>query len=224
MEEIEVDNEKTEKEIMEKIKIIANSIHPSISVKVDYPSNQPNKRLPILDTEMWIEKVCVNGELKHQILYSYYEKEMSSKYLVHKNSALSNQSKMNILVNDLVRVMKNTSLQVNDEERQRNIQYYINKIQFSGYSQQERIHVYKKAKKLFDEKIKNCKVYPHKDKLTKIKELTREKLHQKKKWYSNGKYRSVFYVDATPNNNLARKCQQVLNKCEVPIKVVEKTG
>ena len=39
MEEIEVDNEKTEKEIMEKIKIIANSIHPSISVKVDYPSN-----------------------------------------------------------------------------------------------------------------------------------------------------------------------------------------
>ena len=57
-----------------------------------------------------------------------------------------------------------------------------------------------------------------------MKELTREKLHQKKTWYSNGKYKSVFYVDTTPNSNLAKKCQQVLDKCEVPIKVLEKTG
>ena len=118
-EEKEIDNGKKEKEkeIMEKIKVIAHSIHESISVEVDYPSNHPNKRLPILDTEMWIEEIDVNGTPKHQILYSYYEKEMSSKYLIHKRSALSNQSKINILTNDLVRVMKNTSLQVKDEER-----------------------------------------------------------------------------------------------------------
>ena len=41
---------------------------------------------------------------------------MSSKYLIHKKSALSNQSKINILINDLVRVMKNTSLKVGDDE------------------------------------------------------------------------------------------------------------
>ena len=43
-------------------------------------------------------------------------------------------------------------------------------------------------------------------------------------WYSNGKYKSVFYVDTTPNNYLAKQCQQILDKCEVPIKVMEKTG
>ena len=42
-------------------------------------------------------------------------------------------------------------------------------------------------------------------------------------WYSNGKYKSIFYIDTTPNSNLAKKCQQVLDKCEVPIKVLEKT-
>ena len=87
IDESEVDKEAKERRIMERIKLIANSIHKSISVKVDYPSNHPNKRLPILDTEMWIEKIEVNGVMKHQILYSYYEKEMSSKYLIHKTSA-----------------------------------------------------------------------------------------------------------------------------------------
>ena len=78
-------------------------------------------------TQMWIAEVEVNGTMKHQILYSYYEKEMSSKYLVHKYSAMSDQSKTNILVNDLTRVMKNTPLRVNGEQKQKqwNIQHFI---------------------------------------------------------------------------------------------------
>ena len=224
IEEHENENEAREKDIMEKVRDIANSIHKSISVKVDYPSNHTNKRLPILDTEMWIEEIGVNGTMRHQILYSYYEKDMSSKYLIHKNSALSNQSKINILVNDLVRVMKNTSLRVNGEEKRTNIQHYMNKMQFSGYEKDERIKVYKRAKKIFEGRIEKSEVYPHKNKFSKIKEQTREKLQQKKAWYAKRKYKSVFYVDTTPNNHLAKQCQQILDKCEVPIKVMEKTG
>ena len=213
-----------EKEIMENIKIVGNSIHPSISVKVDYPSNHLNKRLPILDTEMWIEEVVINDTIKHQVLYSYYEKEMCSKYLIHKNSALSNKSKINIVTNDLVRVMKNTSFHVKSEERLDKIQYFINKMQFSGYGKRDRIHVYNKAKKIFNERTGNCNIYPHKDKLKKIKDLTREKIHMKQKWFSKGKYKSLFYVNATPNSNLAKSCQKILYRCGVPIRVMEKSG
>ena len=42
--------------------------------------------------------------------------------------------------------------------------------------------------------------------------------------YIKGKYKSVFYVDATTNSYLTRQCQQVLNQYEVPIKVMEMTG
>ena len=94
---------------------------------------------------------------------------MSSKYLIHKNSALSNQSKINILVNDLVRVRKYTTLRVDDDEKQRNIQPFMNKMQFSGYEKGERIKVYRKAKRIFEE-VSASKMYPHKDKFTKIKE------------------------------------------------------
>ena len=217
-------DKEAEKIIMQKIKSIANSIHDSIVVKVDHPTLHMNNRLPILDTEMWIDEVDINGTRKHQILYSYYEKEMSSKYLIHNNSAISRNSKISILINELLRVMRNTSLMIHQEEKNRNIQHFINKMQLSGYNQEDRVSVYRKAKKIFAEKVNGAKVYPHKDKFSRQKEQTREKLHQKKTWFAKGKYKSVFYVDATPNSHLAKQCQKALNKCDVPIKVMEKTG
>ena len=45
--------------------------------------------MPILDTKMWLEEVEARGVMKHQILNSYYEKEISSKYVLHKESAIS---------------------------------------------------------------------------------------------------------------------------------------
>ena len=218
-------NEEAEKIIMGSVKRIANSIHDSIVVKVDFPSLHTNHRLPILDTDMWIQEVEVNGVKKHQILYSYYEKEMASKYLIHSNSALPQKSKMNILVNELLRVMRTTSLRVDETQKIKNVQHFINKMQFSGYDQEDKVHVYKKAKKTFTEDVNDSQVYPHKDKDTRQKENTREKIHQKKTWFSKqGKYKSVFYVDATPNSLLAEKCQKILNKYDVRIKVMEKPG
>ena len=103
-------NEEAEEQTMERIKTITNSKHESIQVKVDYPSNHKDKGTPILDTKMWLEEVEVRGVMKHQILYSYYEKAMSSIPVLHKESAISRGSKINILVNELLRVRKSTSL------------------------------------------------------------------------------------------------------------------
>ena len=73
------------------------------------------------------------------------------------NSALSNQSKINILVNDLVRVMKNISLRVDDDEKGRNIQHFMNKMQFSGYEKDQCIKVYHKAKESSKRKLAHLK-------------------------------------------------------------------
>ena len=120
--------------------------------------------------------------------------------------------------------MKNTSLKVGDDERKSNIQHFMNKMQFSGYEKDERIKVYQKAKRCFEENLRTSEIYPHKDKFLRIKEQTRKKIYQKKLWYAQGKYKSVFYIDTTTNSYLARQCQQVLDQYEVPIKVMEKTG
>ena len=136
-------------------------------------------------------------------LYSYYEKEMSSKFVLHKESAISRGSKINILVNELLKVMRNTSLRVQQQEKDKHVQHFLNKMQLSGYDQEDRVQVYKKAKRIFEEKIRGKNVYPHVDKITRMKECTREKVQKKKRWFKQGKYKSVFYVDAIPLGSLA---------------------
>ena len=119
------ESENKEKETMNKIKEIGNTIHPTIQIKVDYPSNNENNRLPVLDTEQWIETVTINGIEKPQILHSHYMKPMSNKYVVHKESAMSQKSKINILTADLIRIMRNISELCKPEEREIKIQHYI---------------------------------------------------------------------------------------------------
>ena len=38
------------------IQKIANELHPSIIVTIDFPTNHVNKRMPVLDLELWIER------------------------------------------------------------------------------------------------------------------------------------------------------------------------
>ena len=76
-------------------------------------------------------------------------KKIASQNVINKKSALSMQAKISILVADLVRVMRNVSEQCNREERSRHIQHFIQRIQFSGYTQEDKVLVYKKARKLF---------------------------------------------------------------------------
>ena len=102
-------DESKDKATMTKIQEIANSIHESIKVTIDYPSNHANGRMPVLDLEQWIEPVKCGITTKSQILHSHYMKPIASKHVISKTSALSEETKMNILVADLVRIMRNVS-------------------------------------------------------------------------------------------------------------------
>ena len=112
---------------------IANSIHPCIRVSVDFPSNHQTGRMPILDTEQWIENVEVGNFIKPQICHSHYSKPMASKYVTLQYSAMSCQNKISIFIADLVRIMRNVSVQRTREERSKKVQEYLLRLQHSGY-------------------------------------------------------------------------------------------
>ena len=140
------------------IKNIANKIQKSIQVAIDYRSNHMNGRMLVLDLEQWIEEVEVEGNSKYQILHSHYMKNIASQNLVNRESALSMQTKISILVSDLERVMGNVSVQRNGEERSKHVQHFMHRMQFSGYSQEDKVLVYKKAKREFDNIIERDRV------------------------------------------------------------------
>ena len=92
-----------------RLKEIANSIHPSIRVTIDCPSLHEDGRLPVLDLAQWIEERDIDGRQVNQIMHSHYMKPMANRFVIRKDSAQSIKAKTNILVSDLVRIMRNVS-------------------------------------------------------------------------------------------------------------------
>ena len=217
-----------EERTMTYIQDIANSIHPSIRVTIDYPTKHANGRLPVLDLEQWIEEIDVNDIKKPQILHSHYMKPMSNKGVIHRNSALTMRTKMNILVADLVRVMRNVSPLCKESERTVHVQHFINRMQYSGYDQKERTDVYMKALTNFEkikEKARVGEIPMYRSKFWMQKEREKAKDEKRENWYKKGGYETVLFVDATPNGTLSSNCRNILKKAGLScVRVIERSG
>ena len=219
---------KDDERTMKKLQTLGNSIHPSVQLTVDFPSANENERMPVLDTEQWMEEVEVNGTKKQQILHSHYSKPISSKYVVHRSSALPIRSKMNILVSDLVRVMKNISIRCTPEERKGKVQEFIDRMQYSGYTKSEKARVYQKAKQRYEKMVEdsdNGLVPLYRNKNWKRAERRIQKERKRTAWFrSDGCSDAVFFVEATPDGKLAEDCQRTFKEAGLNVKVVEKSG
>ena len=212
---------------MEAVKILGNSISPDIRIKMDFPSNNDNGRLPVLDTEIWMEDCEVNRTVKRIIMYSFYEKPMSNIYVVLKRSAMAMFTKINILVNDLFRVMRNVSRLCTDSERISKISSYMSRLEISGYSWRDRVVIFSKAKCKYDKIKQNAErgISPmYRGKFYEKKERMRKKAEKSKTWFGKKVEVSTFFVEATPSSELKKQCQQIIDEVKLPVKILEKSG
>ena len=79
------DTERTARIIAE----IANTIEEGIQVTVDWPENNDDSRMPVLDLKVWIDK---SQEIP-RISYSFYKKKVASKFTTMKRSAVAESVK-----------------------------------------------------------------------------------------------------------------------------------
>ena len=226
-ETVDTQEQEPDERTMKKLQEIGNGIHPSIQVTVDYPSNNANGRMPVLDTEHWIDDVQVNNEIKCQVLHSHYSKPMANAFVTHKSSAMASRSKENILIADLTRVMRNISTACTEQERREKVQHYMARMQYSGYCMEERIKVYRAAKNRYDQMVKKDiegtePLYRNKE--WNRNERVKEKERKKRTWFMKDGSEAVFFVDATPNSTLAEKCREEFRKAGLKVKVIEKSG
>ena len=102
---VELDKrEDSDKRTFEAIKEISSSISEMIQLTADYPSRHPNKRLPILDVEMWIER---DKEGYQQVRWSYFEKSMKNQFVIMKNSAFEDSKKRIVNTQEVIRRQRN---------------------------------------------------------------------------------------------------------------------
>ena len=220
-------DEPADKRTMLRVQEIANKIHSSIQVTIDYPSGHINRRMPVLDVEQWIQPVEINNKIKSQVLHSHYSKPMSSKHVINKSSALPMSSKLNILIADLIRIMRNVSEKCISDEREKHIQLFMHRMQYSGYNQADRIAVYNKARSKFTTMVqddKDGKAPLYRGKMYNQLAREKDKVNKRKNWYAKGGHETVMFVDSTPGSRLAKEFTQILDSCDLKIRVVERTG
>lgn len=75
--------------VMWLLRTVANSIYYSIEMKVDCPSRHKDRRMPILDLKVWIEKSDQGDQQRQQVvLHEFYYKELESRSKVNARSTL----------------------------------------------------------------------------------------------------------------------------------------
>ena len=106
-----------------------NAVNKSLKFTTESPEEFPRDRLPTLDFVLWL----VGGILYH----SYFEKEMKSQFTIMRRSAMSEQQKMSILSNELVRRLSNIHRDVLQEEIKEIIEHFITQLKNSGYERKQ---------------------------------------------------------------------------------------
>ena len=126
---------------MKVIMTMMNDIFKDIQVTYEIPEKQTDQKLPVLDFKCWVNhqepaKPCA-GKNKNEpasiLLYTHYEKPMSSKYTIMKTSAMGENSKIQSLANDTIRRMKNVTERLDQQERNNVVDDYARKLLQSGY-------------------------------------------------------------------------------------------
>ena len=102
---------------MQIVKEIGDSIHSSMRLDTDTPSQHEDQKLPILDLKVWIEKILRinkdennggrenNKEETYIVLHEFYSKEMSTKSVINVRSAMPMKMKRTVLTQEVLRVL-----------------------------------------------------------------------------------------------------------------------
>ena len=206
---------------MQVMQQVASYIHPSIRSTIDCPSRHADGKMPSLDVKLWLEEI----EHQKKIVYEHYEKEMSTKAVIHAKSALPMQMKRTVLTQEVLRILLHCSKHVRWETICSHINKFMKKMQFSGYSQPFRCTVVDSALnalKLIKEK-EALGIRPiNRPKEWRRVEREKEKVEKRKSWYKSGGFDSVLFVPATPQSRLKKLYQQEIMKSGFRMKVVEK--
>ena len=84
-----------------------------------------DRTLPTLDFRIWVEN--------NKVLYSFYQKPVANKCVIHKDSALGMNTKIASHTQNLIRRMKNTSEEVSMEKRLAVINEFDRQLTMSGW-------------------------------------------------------------------------------------------
>ena len=159
---------------------IANQVTVGIEMVADFPTNNHDSKMAILDTKVW---KCPDQGL---IMYKHYEKSVSNRDVLHAHSAQSATCKKNVHVQEVLRRMLNTSTSLNWEEYGAPVvSDYMLRMKNAQYDEVYRKNTLKHASRIYQKKLEESAtgIRPlYREKQWKRVEQKKEKKEKKKNW------------------------------------------
>ena len=208
---------------MKLLQTIANSIHPSIRMTIDYPSKHADGKVPVLSLKMWIAEV----DGKARLLHEHYEKPMATKMLIHAKSAVPMRVKRTVLTQEMLRILLHCSRYDTWDNVRGHLNNFTKKMQYSGYEQEIRYDITKSAINAYQIMMENeaNDIRPiNRPKNWHRMERIKQKETKRKEWYKQGGFDTVLFVPSTPKGKLKHMYENEIKKSGIRMKVVERTG
>ena len=223
-EEVAADEVREDDEVtMELLQTVGNSIHPSIQLKIDYPSRYEDKKMPTLDLKIWVKRVDGLSRIVHE----HYTKPMSTKAVLDSRSAMAWSTKRTVLTQEALRIMLNCSRELPWERTAAHLTHFSARMQYSGYEHSFRTEVIKSAlhayESLIDAERRGDRPL-YRPKTWKEREREQERHAKKLNWYKKGNMKSVMFIPYTPDSTLRKLYTEEVRRSQLPIKIVERAG
>ena len=206
------------------IKQIGDSIHTSIEVEIDVPSNYTDKKLHILDLKVWLARIRTEDGEELKILHQHYIKPMANKHVIREDAAMSSKNKRTILTQMCLRVLLNNSENQEMSDKKETVEFFMKRMQASGYKERFRYEVLKSALNAYQKIVDDQTRPKYRGKEDNTPRRRMERILKRKNWYRAGGYESVIFVPATPNSELAKRMKEEISSSNLKINVVERPG
>ena len=185
---------------------IANSIMPCVVMEADWPSKNTDGKMPILDMKVWTDK-------SGNILYQHYEKDVSSRTVLHEKSAHSGACKRGVHTQEVLRRLMNTSHRLRWRESTAPVlTEYMARMKAAGYKEKYRREILTHALGIYDRKWTEHKngIRPiFRPKSWKKKERKEAKKCKKLNWATGEGHIAPIFVPTTPGGELVKRMRKV---------------
>ena len=151
-EKIEAEKEiPAHKMTMRELRKMGNSISEMIQLEPDNtPTHHDNKKLPILDLNVWIERKYENDTTSEKVRHQFYRKPMANPLLIMARLAMPDKVKRTELTQPTLRIMKNTSPELAEKGKTQLLSEFSSRIRASGYGTRYRFEIINNAMTAFD--------------------------------------------------------------------------
>ena len=130
------DNSQPDERLARVLLGIANDIMTCVQMEADWPTKNTDKRLPILGMKVWTNQ---DGD----VMYTHYEKPVSSKTVLNSKSAHSSGCKRSVHTQEILRRILNCSGKLKwEEEAAPAVSEYMRRMKVAGYGERDTDRMY----------------------------------------------------------------------------------